>query len=142
MADESLFDLDTFTESRAQLSKTRAVARALGPGPVYQGVSKQIRWLTASGAEGRTAAGEPREPVIDATEYAGVIAAARQVAKSVDHATGHNLTGWRANGRDSAPLIERLEALLLLLGGTLEATDEFQQLLDDLGANDPATTNG
>lgn len=131
---DPLFDPGELENAKAQLRVVRAHARALGAGPVYQGVSKQIRWLTASGAEGTDADGNPREPVIDADTYAGVIAATRAVARALDKATGHNLTGYHANGRDLAPIAERLESLLRVLMGDDVEVDEFQELLDKMDA--------
>lgn len=86
-----------------------AIDKALGPGPVYQGVSKTIRRLTATGKYSE------HEQLLDPVQYAGTIAAARAAARAVDKATGHNPTGWHANGRDLAPLLERLEQLMAQL---------------------------
>ena len=117
--------------TRAERARTLRREKALGPGPIYQGVSKQIRRLTASGS---TYAG--LEQIIDPDEYAGVIALCRQLARAVDKATGHNETGWHAHGRDLGPLAEQLRQALELLRPEVE-TDEFQEFLNKL---DPVVT--
>lgn len=80
-----------------------------------------------------TAAGRYKhlDATADADADAVLIEALTQVAKAIDRATGHNLTGWHANGRDVAPLVERLEALHAVLTGNAEATDAFTAWLKD-----------
>lgn len=133
-------DPDLFSEktelvvalSKAHRERTVAIDKQLGPGPVYQGVSKQIRRLTASGK-----AFEHLDPIIDADEYAGVIALCRSLARAVDKATGHNETGWHAHGKDLAPLAEQLRAALESLRPEGAETDEFQEFLNSLGDDQP-----
>src|SRR5699024_3974189 len=116
--------------SRHERRRTLAREKAIGPGPVYQGVSKQIRRLTASGTYSKL------EQIIDPAEFAGVIALCRQLARAVDKATGHNETGWHANGRDLGPLAEQLRQALELLMPETE-TDEFQEFLNKLDGTVP-----
>lgn len=125
----SLFpELDGQVETLDEIINRRrlaqAVERSLGPGPVYQGVSKTIRRLTATGKY------SDLEQLVDPVAQAGTIAAARATARAVDKATGHNPTGWHANGRDLAPLLERLELLLKQLSPQTEA-DPFGAWLND-----------
>lgn len=133
MSDPDLFaDLEQVEElSRAERARTLRREKAIGPGPVYQGVSKQIRRLTASGKTY-----EHLEAIIDEDEFAGVIALCRQLARAVDKATGHNETGWHANGRDLGPLAEQLRQALELLRPETE-TDEFQEFLNKLDGTVP-----
>lgn len=126
-------------ETRRQVAVMRAARAVMGEGPVYNATAKQLRWLFATGAEGKDKDGNQRDPIIDADQYAGVAAAAKAAARAVDRATGHNPTGWHANGRDLAPLLERLESLLIVLGGTQAQDDEFQDFLDELRGT-PAPT--
>lgn len=116
----ALFDDGDPVEAAAQnLRTSREIDRLLGPGPVYQGVNKTIARLTASGKKyGHL------EQLVDPIQQAGTIAAARAAARAVDKATGHNPTGWHANGRDLAPLLERLEQLLT----KLDPEEEFDAL--------------
>lgn len=127
MSDPSLFEELTVVEDLARHERQKALAeeRAIGPGPIYQGVSKQIRRLTASG----TYSALPK--IIDPDEYAGIISLCRQLARALDKATGHNKTGWHANGRDLGPLAEQLRQALELLRPDVE-TDEFQEFLNNL----------
>lgn len=78
-------------------------------GPVYQGVTKQIRRLTAG-----------PEPLIDANLWAGTIAAARSLAASID-AVDYRGPG-QANGVPLAAMHQQLDALLARLNP--EATEE------------------
>lgn len=104
-----------------------AIDKAMGPGPVYQGVSKAIRRLTATGKY------SDLDQVVDPIQHAGTIAAARATARAVDKATGHNPTGWHANGRDLAPLLERLELLMKELQPGVDV-DHFGAWLRDESA--------
>lgn len=88
----------------------------LGPGPVYQGVAKEIR----ERIEAKT---------IDRDLDAGAIAAARSCARSVDHASGHNLPhGTVASGMQLAALHAQLLAWLDRLGGTGGVDDPLSRL--------------
>lgn len=127
MADDALFDLDPESPenlvavAKVKRATTLAIAKVLGPGPVYQGVNKQINALTASGKKNAA-----REQRVDPVEHAGTIAALRALARAIDRATGHNPTGWHANGRDIAPLYERLEQLVRqLVGDDVDALDAW-----------------
>lgn len=121
-------ELELTTElTKAERARTLAKEKALGPGPIYQGVTKQLRRLTATGK-----AYADVEPIVDADEYAGVIALCRQLARSVDTFTGHNETGWKANGRDLAPLVEQLRLALESMRPEAAERDEFQEFLNDL----------
>lgn len=99
-------DVDLVAQATERRKITQQINKAMGPGPVYQGVSKAIRRLTATGKY------RDLEQLVDPVQHAGTIAAARAAARAVDKATGHNPTGWHANGRDVAPLLERLELLM------------------------------
>lgn len=103
-------DVDPVEKAVQDLKNSRAIAKLMGPGPVYQGVNKTIARLTASGKKYGDL-----EQLVDPIQQAGTIAATRAAARAVDQFTGHNPTGWHANGRDLAPLLERLEQLLLKL---------------------------
>lgn len=125
---DGLFDppADDPVERAATALKTaRAIDKLLGPGPVYQGVNKTIARLTASGTKYGAC-----EQLVDPVQQAGTIAAARAVARAVDKATGHNPTGWHANGRDLAPLLERLEQLLIKLDPSTEV-DPLEEWLKE-----------
>lgn len=122
-ADAGTLDSLIADARRRQLEAT-ATARVLGPGPVYQGVSKTIRRLTAAGKYADL------EQIIDPVEHAGTIATLRAVARSIDRATGHNLTGWHANGRDLAPLLEQYRQLIQSVAGDTGA-DAFADWLND-----------
>lgn len=112
--------------TRRERQSTKAREQALGPGPIYQGVSKQLRRLTSSGTY------KHLEQIVDPDEHAGTIALCRQLARAVDHFTGHNATGWRANGRDLAPLVEQLRLALESLRPEASESDEFQEFMADL----------
>lgn len=91
-----------------------------GPGPVYQGVCKQIRELVETEA-------------IHAGTQAGWIAQARSLARAVDVASGH--TGKpQASGMQLAALHNQLDALLCRLSGTPTDRDPFADFLDDLNS--------
>lgn len=122
-------------QTQADRAARDARAKVVGPGPIYQGVSRQIRRATASGK-----AFEDLEPLIDADEHAGSIALARSVARTLDTLTGHNPTGWVANGRDVAPLVEQLRELLLSLGAAAVEVDPFQEFIEQIN-NDDATAS-
>jgi hypothetical protein len=130
---DALFDVDPAleatnagVEARRRRAAALEVERVLGPGPVYQGVSLEIRRLTAKGARFADVA-----PAIDATEHAGTIAAARALARAIDKATGHNVTGWHANGRDVSPMFEELRELLSRLHPDGQTVDAFEAWLTD-----------
>lgn len=96
-----------------------------GPGPVYQGVCKQIRELVETEA-------------INAATQAGWIAQARSIARAIDVASGH--TGKaQAAGMQLAALHNQLDALLCRLSGTPEDRDPFDDFLDDI--NNGGETN-
>lgn len=104
------------------------VRKALGPGPVYQGVAKQIRRLTATGKH----RDEPQ--LVDPLVHAGTIAAARQLARAIDKHTGHNPSGWVSSGRDLSPLFEQLRELMTQLAeaaGSAGKSDPFLDWLND-----------
>jgi hypothetical protein len=104
----------------------------LGPGPVYQGVCKAIRRALRDGA-------------LDRDADAGVIAAARSCARSIDHLAGHNLAGKVAAGMQQAALHAALLAWLDRLAQTAGGPDPFAELLADLqtaGMNQAATPPG
>lgn len=117
-------------QTQADKDATAARDRVMGAGPVYQGVAKQIRRLTASGTFADL------EQIIDPDEHAGTIALARSVARAVDKLTGHNPTGWVANGRDLAPLVEQLSTLLAMLGADKVEEDPFTKFLGELNDKD------
>ena len=86
-----------------------------GPGPVYQGVCKQIRTLV------------DRETV-DPEAWAGTIAQARSIARAIDVASGH--TGRaQASGMQLAALHAGLDALLVRLTGETQDRDPFDDFL-------------
>lgn len=132
----SLFDdhpevVEDMTKRARQATQARD--KALGPGPIYQGVAKQLRRLTSSGIY------KDEEQIVDPDEHAGTIALCRQLARAVDRFTGHNETGWLANGRDLAPLVEQLRLALESLRPETAESDEFQDFMRDL-QNLPETT--
>lgn len=93
-----------------------------GPGPVYQGVCKQIRELVETEA-------------INAATQAGWIAQARSIARAIDVASGH--TGKaQAAGMQLAALHNQLDALLCRLSGTPEDRDPFDDFLDDINGGE------
>lgn len=94
------------------------------PGPVYQGVNKEIRALERAGT-------------IDRLERAGTIAQARSLAASIDRVSGHDGTG-QASGMQLAAMHEQLDGLLARLAPDTGDTDEFQEFLASLGEDDPA----
>jgi hypothetical protein len=99
---------------------------------VYQGVSREIRRLTATGA-----AFAQLEQLVNPDEHAGTIAAARALARTIDRMTGHNPSGWHASGRDVSPLLEELRALLERLHPQARATDAFEAWLTADDAPEP-----
>lgn len=122
------------SETRAAIARRDAEAKALGPGPVYQGVCKAIRRAEASGKY------KDLPQIIDPDEYAGHIALGRSLARAVDRLTGHNPTGWVANGRDVAPLAEQLRETLDAIGADDDdATDPLVAWLTDEDAPIEAT---
>ena len=98
--------------------------KPLGPGPVYQGVAKQIREMIEA-------------QLIDRELDAGTIAAARSCARSVDTLAGHNERGQIAAGMQQAAMHAQLLAWLDKLGGREGADDPFTKFLEDL--NDSPT---
>ena len=124
---DALFDdLDVVrAETEAAKLKQAAIDKIVGPGPVYQGVSKTIRALTASGTY------TSREQRVDPDEFAGLIALARSTARVVDRMSGHNVTGWTANGRDLAPLVEQLREVMAALHGDTDVEDPLFAWLND-----------
>lgn len=90
--------------------------KRLGPGPVYQGVAKQIREMIES-------------DMIDRDLDAGAIAAARSAARSVDEAAGHNQIGRVAAGMQQAALHAALLSWLEKLAGKLATDDPFAKML-------------
>ena len=97
----------------------------MSPGVVYQGVCKEIRERLEAG-------------LIDRDLDAGAIAAARSVARSVDHAAGNNPRGTVAAGMQLAALHAQLQAWLDRLGPKDNASDPFSTFLEDLNRA-PAT---
>jgi|SRR5690625_4598562 len=95
-------------------------------GPVYQGVTKQIRRLE-------------RDGVIDKATHAGTIAQARSIAASIDRVSGHD-GGPQASGMQLAALHERLESVLATLSPETTESDPFQDLLDQLQDADGSAT--
>lgn len=94
--------------------------RPIGPGPVYQGVAKSIRALIRDGK-------------LDRELDAGRIASTRQLARSIDRASGHG--GYRVEyGQALATLHQQLMAQLQDLGGQPADADPFNKLLEELGA--------
>ncbi len=96
-----------------------------GPGPIYQGVCKQIRGMLRDGA-------------IDRESHAGTIAQARSLAASLDRVSGH--TGAQASGLQLAALHAQLAALLATLAGSTTSdpfTDFLATLNDDTQAPHP-----
>lgn len=91
----------------------------LGPGPVYQGVCKEIRERIEA-------------KLIERDLDAGSIAAARSIARSIDHASGRNERGTVAAGMQLAALHAQLLAWLDKLGGNQGADDPFSKFLEDL----------
>ena len=80
--------------------------RPVPAGPVYQGVCRQIRALLADGTLSRD-------------RDAGLIAATRQLARSLDRASGHG--GYRPEyGQSLAAMHAQLVDMLGRLGGTSE----------------------
>lgn len=71
--------------------------KPLGPGPVYQGVSKTLRARIADGT-------------IDRELHAGPAAAMRSLAASIDRASGHNPQRATASGMQLAALHAQLIA--------------------------------
>lgn len=127
MVDEALVSESEAVAAEARRRRASALAaeEVLGKGPVEKGAWKTIRRATAAGRFSHL------EPTADADADAVVIEALTSCAKALDRATGHNLTGWTANGRDIAPLLERLEALHVVLTGKAEADDKFLAWLHD-----------
>lgn len=87
----------------------------MGPGRVYQGVCKEIRERIEAGTLERDLA-------------AGAIAAARSIARSIDHASGHNPRGTVAAGMQLAALHAQLLAWLDKLGGPVAEDDPLNML--------------
>lgn len=125
--DDALFpaSIAAAADARGQRASVEAVERVLGPGKVYQGVSKSIRVLTAGGRY------SDRDPKIDPDEYAGLIALARSTARVVDRMSGHNVSGWTSNGRDLAPLVEQLREVMSALHGDTDSADPLLAWLAD-----------
>lgn len=97
-----------------------------GPGPVYQGVCKQLRELVEAEA-------------INASTQAGWIAQARSLARAIDVASGH--TGKpQASGMQLAALHNQLDALLCRLSGTPTERDPFADFLEDLTGGDESAS--
>lgn len=98
--------------------------KGLGPGAVYQGVSKQIRALIKDGT-------------IDRSKDAGTIAAARSCARAIDHASGHNDRGRVASGMQLAQLHAALLAWLNKLDDSGASLDPFSAWLEELRNENP-----
>lgn len=118
MANSSQEDAALFTVGGQKLS----------PGPVYQGVAKQIRALVAAGT-------------VDKERHAGVAAAARSLAHNIDLASGHG--GRRpSSGMQLSALHAQLERYLVLLAGEVAAgEDPFDKLLEELGQENGGERN-
>ena len=105
MGQDSLFD-----------SPKRKVSR----GPVYQGVAKQIRALIADGA-------------LDKDARAGTIAQARSLAHTIDLKSGLG-DAEPEYGASVAAMHKQLDELLVRLSGDDITVDPFDDLLDELAA--------
>lgn len=96
-----------------------------GPGPIYQGVCRQIRDLIDSGT-------------IDRDTHAGTIAQARSLAGSIDRVSGHGGTR-QATGMQLAALHAQLDALLArLTPSDVSDGDPFEQFLRELNGESSA----
>ena len=101
-----------------------------GPGPVYQGVGKSIRYLQKHNADEHDPEGKDW-----ATRFAGTIAQARSLAASIDRASGRDPSRRQAAGRDLSDMHERLDALMLRLDPeevAVDGPDPFNQLTAQL----------
>lgn len=94
-----------------------------GPGPVYQGVSKQIRALETDLAQD------------DKARIAGLAAAARSIAASIDRCSGHDDPRNQASGMQLAALHTQLrEHLIAMTPAGAGGPDKFDEFLADLAA--------
>lgn len=98
-----------------------------GPGPVYQGVCKQLRTLV-------------ERETVDPSAMAGTIAQARSIARAIDVASGH--TGRaQSSGMQLAALHAGLDALLVRLTGETQDRDPFDDFLAGIaGMQEGGTT--
>lgn len=110
-------------EARRRLAAAQAAEKVLGRGPVEKAAWRSVRRATAQGRF------RDQEATADLDTDAVILEALERCAKAIDRATGHNLTGWHANGRDLAPLFERLEALHGVITGSAEVDDAFERWL-------------
>ena len=90
----------------------------VGPGPVYQGVAKQIRALIAAGT-------------LDKELLAGTISSARSLARTIDLKSGHG-GGELEYGASIAAMHKQLDELLVRLGGDAQQHDPFDELLNEI----------
>ena len=95
----------------------------LGPGPVRRGVDKQVRRLLA-------------EEKLAKAHDAGLIAAARSLAKAVDTASGHG--GRMQSGMQLAALYAQLLTVLEALAKRAPTDDPFEEFIR--GLNDEEDT--
>lgn len=93
--------------------------RQAGPGPVYQGVCKEIR------------AREEADESIRQT-MAGTIAQARSLAASIDRESGHVPGSRQASGMQLAALHAQLDALLVRLAPEGSDGDPWEELQKQL----------
>ena len=91
------------------------------PGPVYQGVCKTIRALTAA-------------EKLDKDTDAGWIAQARSIAASIDRVSGHK-GGYQASGMQLAALHGQLAEVMARINPAGEV-DPFQELLTKMDQED------
>jgi hypothetical protein len=105
-------------------------AKADSPGPVYQGVSKSVRYLERTNATDEDPKGRDWS-----TRMAGTIAQARSLASSIDRASGRDPQRRQAAGRDLANMHEQLDALMLRLdpeGVAAGGTDSWEDTQREL----------
>lgn len=100
---------------------------AMGPGPVYQGVCKQIREMI-----------EAKQ--IDRDLDAGAIAASRSLAKSIDHAAGHNARGTVAAGMQIGALHQQLREWLAVLVPAQAEGDPWREFLEEVNGDSSTPT--
>ena len=95
-----------------------------GPGPVYQGVAKQLRALIAN-------------KTIDRDTHAGIIAAARSIAASIDRVSGHR-NGPQASGMQLSALHSSLLAWLDKLVPAEAGDDPWSEFLEEVRGDSTA----
>jgi uncharacterized membrane protein YccC len=103
-------------------------AKSSSPGPIYQGVCKQLRALFPPG----DAEAQKRKNL-----NAGTIAQARSLAASIDRVSGHG-SAYQAAGMQLSAMHQELDELLLRLAPA-DGKDAFDQWLEQLAEPEQQT---